>query len=209
MSNYKEIISLKEMLEKENITFSFKELFDGAQIVVMSNNHSISIIEHKYSYGSEKDLLEIMGCLTKEEKKDDAVLGYLTAEEVFKRVKYCLEYDTDEYIGNNCTENEKGKENRQQELGWKKIVYSYCEQMSLIKNIINLFAKISPKKYSLAKVKIETWCDQSYLKVEFYEKETYTSSSKEDVLKTPLIYKTYIDILGKEFAIKIGDENDA
>lgn len=177
MSNYTEIIRLKKMLEKENIPFTFEPLYEGFHITVMSDNHSISIIEHRYSYGNEKDLLEIFGGLTKEEKKDDAVLGYLTAEEVFKRVKYCLEYDTDEYIDDNCT------------------------QMDLVKRISKLFSKIGTKKYTHAKVNIETWCDQPYLRIEFYAKGKH--NSKEDVLKTPLIDKSYIDMLGKEFVIDL------
>lgn len=37
-------------------------------------------------YGNEENLIEIMGLLTDEEKKHDEVVGYLTAEEVFKRI---------------------------------------------------------------------------------------------------------------------------
>lgn len=43
-------------------------------------------IEHYVSYGNEQDKLEIMGLLTPEEKKNDSVLGYLSAEEVFSRI---------------------------------------------------------------------------------------------------------------------------
>ena len=77
------------MLEKENIPHDFTNLFDGWHIeysVASNNGYRIcSVIEHKYSYGSEKDLLEIMGLVSKEEA-EDGVLGYLTAEEVFKRI---------------------------------------------------------------------------------------------------------------------------
>ena len=44
-------------------------------------------IEHSGSYGSKKDLLEIMGLLTPEEQKLNSVLGYLTAREVFERIE--------------------------------------------------------------------------------------------------------------------------
>ena len=42
-----------------------------------------------YGYGSEKGLLEISGLMTDEEyeKENDSVLGYLTAENVFARIK--------------------------------------------------------------------------------------------------------------------------
>ena len=51
----------------------------------------------KARYGNENDLLEIMGGLTEEELKYDSVLGNLTAEEVFKRFKYCYENNTSIY----------------------------------------------------------------------------------------------------------------
>ena len=37
------------------------------------------------------------GGLTEEEEEYDSVLGYLTAEEVFKRFKYCWEHQTSAY----------------------------------------------------------------------------------------------------------------
>ena len=45
----------------------------------------ISVIEGHGTYGAEDDLLEIMGLLT-EEEKDDSVVGWLTAENVFERI---------------------------------------------------------------------------------------------------------------------------
>ena len=39
-----------------------------------------------------------MGALTEEEMKNDDVLGFLTAEEVFKRFKYCYENNTNVYV---------------------------------------------------------------------------------------------------------------
>lgn len=51
------------------------------------------------SYGYTKGLLEIMGALTeREEKESTGVLGFLTAEEVFKRFKYCSEHNTSIYV---------------------------------------------------------------------------------------------------------------
>ena len=85
---YNEIIRLKCMLEKAEIPFEFSEIFSGYHITYPSNKFRIcSVIEHDYSYGNEQDLLEIKGLLTKNEKKYDCVLGYLSAEEVFKRIQ--------------------------------------------------------------------------------------------------------------------------
>lgn len=89
--NYKEIFKLKEMLEKAQIPFVFKEhkgIRDGYQILYPKYDVRIcSVIEHSYSYGNEKDLLEIMGLLTDEESEYDSVKGYLSAENVFERIK--------------------------------------------------------------------------------------------------------------------------
>lgn len=46
-----------------------------------------SVIQGKYSHGGDQNLLEIMGLLTKEEEACDSVKGWLTAEEVFGRIK--------------------------------------------------------------------------------------------------------------------------
>ena len=46
-----------------------------------------SVIEHDGSYGREQDLLEIMGLLTDEEYEHDEVVGFLSAENVFERIK--------------------------------------------------------------------------------------------------------------------------
>jgi hypothetical protein len=47
-----------------------------------------SVIEHEFSYGREKDLLEIQGLMTEQEMEEeqDTVLGYLTADNVFERI---------------------------------------------------------------------------------------------------------------------------
>ena len=90
--NYTEIFKLKEMLEKAGIPFIWiehKDFRNGYQILYPEGGlkNVCSVIEHSFSYGNEKDLLEIQGLLTKKEEKDDSVLGYLTAENVFKRIK--------------------------------------------------------------------------------------------------------------------------
>ena len=108
---YKEILRLKEMLEKANIPFSFTDDFFNIKKIISNFstmrrfypayqiriNSNLDVIEHIGSYGEEDDLLEIQGGLTAKEYERDSVLGYLTAEEVFKRFKYCYENNTQFY----------------------------------------------------------------------------------------------------------------
>ena len=113
---YTEILKLKEMLEEAGIPFTFTDDFfnvkakidTGTPAVKVFYSHQYpayqirlgdlaDVIEHCGSYGNEQDLLEIMGGLTDEEMEYDSVLGYLTAEEVFKRFKYCWEHQTSVY----------------------------------------------------------------------------------------------------------------
>lgn len=116
---YTEILKLKEMLEEANIPFTFTDDFFGvkerakfsAEFAQKHSNqypayqirlgHLADVVEHCYSYGEENDQLEIMGAMTKEELEQDGVLGRLTAEEVFKRFKYCWEHQTSEYVDND------------------------------------------------------------------------------------------------------------
>ena len=94
MVKYTEIFKLKDMLEKADIPFVWKEHKDyrnGYQILypVGGVQNVCSVIEHTFSYGNEKDLLEIQGLMTKEEeeREHDSVLGFLTADNVFKRIE--------------------------------------------------------------------------------------------------------------------------
>ena len=92
--DYKEIFKLKDMLEKAEIPFVWKEHKDyrnGYQILypVGGVQNICSVIEHTFSYGNEEDLLKIQGLMTKKEEEEhhDSVLGYLTADNVYKRIK--------------------------------------------------------------------------------------------------------------------------
>lgn len=90
-TKYKEIIKLKEMLEQAKIPFHFSEKNGGFHICYPGAGFFCicSVIEHDGSYGRNQDLLEIMGLMTKKElkKTQDTVIGYLTADNVFKRIK--------------------------------------------------------------------------------------------------------------------------
>ncbi len=91
---YNEIFKLKEMLEKEKIPFSFfdnSDNFGGYKMYRIAYPYGkdckCSVVEGAFSYGGDVDLLEIMGLLTMEEGITDGVCGWLTADEVFKRIK--------------------------------------------------------------------------------------------------------------------------
>ena len=73
------------MLDKEKIPHEDMQIFDGLQVNYPNKENCVcDAICHSFSYGHEQGLLEIMG-LTEDE--DDDVEGYLTAKEVFKRIK--------------------------------------------------------------------------------------------------------------------------
>lgn len=91
MEQYNEILKLKAMLEEAGIVFDFyprKDLDGGYQICYPANTgRACSVVEGALTYGGVCDRLEIMGLLTKEERKDGIVKGWLTAEDVFARIK--------------------------------------------------------------------------------------------------------------------------
>lgn len=94
MEKYKEIFRLKKMLEDANIPFEFDRLYDGYIIEIYSRNHKYALCcakEHHCSWGTINDLLQITYALTDKERENEVRLGNLTAEEVFKRFKYCYE----------------------------------------------------------------------------------------------------------------------
>lgn len=88
-NKYTEIHKLARMLFEAKIPYTFKRLMDGWQICYPSSGDGIVMdaIEHQYSYGNEEDKLEIMGLLTEEESQYDSVLGHLTAQDVFERIR--------------------------------------------------------------------------------------------------------------------------
>lgn len=118
---YKEILKLKAKLEKAKIPFEFtddmfntksipiqtrekikdliKDQYPAYSIVIIKNGIILcDAVEHTASYGNKSDKIEIAGALTAEEKENDEVLGYLTANEVFKRFKYCYKHNTSIYV---------------------------------------------------------------------------------------------------------------
>lgn len=93
---YNSIHQLHNMLEEANIPHRIRRLMDGYQILyygkdpILEQNNALGsrcdVIEHMGSYGHEKDLLEVAGCIVGDDI-NDTVEGFLTAEEVFNRIK--------------------------------------------------------------------------------------------------------------------------
>lgn len=85
---YTEILKLHRKLKEANIPHDLHKSFDGWQICYPSaKDCKCSVIEHSFSYGNEDNRLEIMGLLTEEEQKHNCVVGWLTAVNVFRRIK--------------------------------------------------------------------------------------------------------------------------
>ena len=86
---YQEILKLHAMLLDKDIPHVIERDLDGWRINYPCTglDRVLSAVEFKGTYGAEKDLIEIMGLLTPEELLMDSVKGYLTAEEVFNRIK--------------------------------------------------------------------------------------------------------------------------
>lgn len=85
---YTEILKLRQMLCKAGIPHSLSRMYDGWQIIYFCGREQVAdVVQHRFSYGAEKDMLELQGLLKPQEKEYDDVAGYLSANEVFKRIK--------------------------------------------------------------------------------------------------------------------------
>lgn len=81
-----EMSKLFLLLADADIPFETREIFGTMQICYPSFDDLIcDAICHQYSYGYEQGLLEIMGLA--DPGIGDTVEGYLTADEVFARIK--------------------------------------------------------------------------------------------------------------------------
>ena len=91
VKSYNEIFKLEAMLKAAGIPFVYHRQPDmcGFQICYPEDgeNRICSVILHSGSYGRSEGLLEIMGLLKPDEEACDDVAGYLTAEDVFERIK--------------------------------------------------------------------------------------------------------------------------
>jgi len=94
-SNYKEIFILKTLLEGAEIPFEWCEVFEdvpdlaGYQIRYPAGGAAeiCSVIEHGGSFGHRADKLEIMGLLTPGEEMHACVAGWLSAINVYARIR--------------------------------------------------------------------------------------------------------------------------
>lgn len=73
------------LLAQAGIPFDLNILFGRPQVLYPSAEYTVcDAVCHWGSYGHERGLIEIMGLV---ETLEDDVEGYLTAEEVFRRIK--------------------------------------------------------------------------------------------------------------------------
>lgn len=146
---YTEIFRLKEMLEKENIPFEFEKDEEYKEYIIRipkeyNKEECLMIVyQGEHTYGGRNNLLEICGGTTLEERKEqgEEYLGYLTAENVLERIKYCYLNQTSKYI--NISEFEKAIKQRVPDLKQiikvgtpeKQIIVAMEELSELIKEL--------------------------------------------------------------------------
>lgn len=86
-----EIFKLHNMLTAAKIPHTFLSGIHGGYQVYYPfykrRKPVCSAILHAHSYGAFVGKIEIMGLLTEEEANESPVLGYLTADDVFKRIE--------------------------------------------------------------------------------------------------------------------------
>lgn len=87
--NFAEFDKLELMLVETGIPYDKERMFGGKHLIYPHKGETqvCSVVLHNGSYGREEGLLEIMGLLTDEELECDTVAGYLTADDVFGRIK--------------------------------------------------------------------------------------------------------------------------
>lgn len=146
---YTEIFRLKEMLERENIPFEFEKDEEYKEYIIRipkkynKEEYLMTVYQGEHTYGGSKNLLEICGGMTLEERKEEGgeYIGYLTAENVFERIKYCYINQTSKYI--NRYEFEKAIKQRVPDLEQiikvgtpeKQIIVAMEELSELIKEL--------------------------------------------------------------------------
>lgn len=94
MENLTELNKLDAYLREHNYRIHrldvYSDICDTHQIKVYSKDGKFlwDAICHRGSYGYERGLIEIMGSIvTPEEKEYDDVVGYLSAEDIIKRLE--------------------------------------------------------------------------------------------------------------------------
>jgi len=90
MARYNEIIKLFQMLCAAGIPCTMRTEHGGYHLFYCGKRDLVtvcSVIQHAFSFGGSRDLLEIRGLLTDEEARWDSVVGNLSAADVFERIK--------------------------------------------------------------------------------------------------------------------------
>ena len=85
--DYQEILRLNQMLIDAEIPHVMEQYLDGWIVLYPGEPRICSVIEHQMSDGHLSDRLEISGLLNKEERRFGTTIGWLTAENVFDRIK--------------------------------------------------------------------------------------------------------------------------
>lgn len=95
-----ELKKLCMLLKSKNIPYHSIESETGGSVFIGEENEPLcEAIFGSSTIGYRHGLLEIAGGLTaREEEEYQGVKGYLTAEEVFKRMEFCYENNTSEYV---------------------------------------------------------------------------------------------------------------
>lgn len=116
MHNYTEFDKLVKMLDDAKISYERDDDDPNLEYFKLTNNAPVkrirygkfpgtkigcicSVICGHGTYGGVEGLLEIMGLLTPDEEERDSVVGWLSAEDVFNRIKN--HYDSNKEERNN------------------------------------------------------------------------------------------------------------
>ena len=86
-----QITKLAILLAKADIPFELFPFDVGGEATIQiacpdKNGMLVDAVSHKFSYGGNDGLIEVMGSINPKEPNDD-VVGWLTAEEAFKYFK--------------------------------------------------------------------------------------------------------------------------
>lgn len=80
---------LRTKLDDEKIPYVYGTNPAGNRQIIYPDEGTFtcSVVSGPYTHGGKKGYIEIMGLLTSDEETHDNVAGWLTAEDVFQRIK--------------------------------------------------------------------------------------------------------------------------
>ena len=93
-----EFDKLVKWLNKNNYNYTLTDLCGGDQVIIYTEDGArfCDVICHRYSYGYERGLLEMMGIPVNTE---DCVKGYLTAEDCISILKGTYDWKNNQTFG--------------------------------------------------------------------------------------------------------------